>query len=72
MTLWQNVISVHIPVLEDEEIVGIITQRDLFKAQMSSTMGYGEMSQRAFLHTVAAKEIMIYPVVTIGAEASVV
>jgi CBS domain-containing protein len=61
----------HIPVLEDGNIVGIITQRDLFKAQMSSAMGYGEMGQRAFLHSVWVKEVMVYPVITIASDKSV-
>ncbi len=29
----------HIPVLEDGQLVGLVTQRDLFKARMSSTHG---------------------------------
>jgi acetoin utilization protein AcuB len=37
----------HLPVLEQGEIVGLVTQRDLFKAAMSSTMGYGEKAQKA-------------------------
>jgi len=56
----------HIPVLEDQTIAGVVSQRDLFKASMSSTMGYGQTGQRAFLHTVRAKEIMTHPVVTIS------
>src|SRR5215475_15317732 len=39
----------HLPVLEQGEVVGIVTQRDLFKATMSSTMGYGEKAQQAYL-----------------------
>ena len=58
----------HIPVLEEDKIVGVITQRDVFKARMSSTMGYGEKGQRAFLHTVPVKEIMAHPVVTVTPE----
>ena len=55
----------HIPVLENGRLAGLVTQRDLFKARMSSAMGYGEKGQRAFLHTVAVKEIMAHPVVTV-------
>ena len=61
----------HIPVLEEDKIVGVITQRDVFKARMSSTMGYGEKGQRAFLHTVPVKEIMAHPVVTVTPETPV-
>ena len=55
----------HLPVLEQGDIVGIVTQRDLFQAAMSSTMGYGEKAQKAYLQSVRVKEIMTYPVVTI-------
>jgi CBS domain-containing protein len=61
----------HLPVLEDGDLVGIVTQRDLFKAAMSSTMGYGEKAQQAFLHSVRVKEIMVYPVITISPDATV-
>jgi CBS domain-containing protein len=61
----------HLPVLEQGEIVGLVTQRDLFKAAMSSTMGYGEKAQKAYLQSVRVKEIMTYPVVTISPETSV-
>jgi len=61
----------HLPVLEQGEIVGIATQRDLFKAAMSSAMGYGEKAQQAYLQSVRVKEIMVYPVVTVSPETSV-
>ena len=61
----------HVPVLEDGEVVAIVSQRDLFKAMMSSTMGYGEKAQRTYLHGVRVKEIMTYPVVTVAPETSV-
>ena len=61
----------HLPVLEQGEIVGMVTQRDLFKAAMSSAMGYGEKAQRAYLQSVRVKEIMVYPVVTVAPDISV-
>jgi CBS domain-containing protein len=61
----------HLPVLEQGAIVGMVTQRDLFKAAMSSAMGYGEKAQKAYLQSVRVKEIMTYPVVTISPETSV-
>ena len=61
----------HLPVLEQGEVVGMVTQRDLFKAAMSSTMGYGEKAQQAYLRSVHVKEIMTYPVVTIAPDTSI-
>ena len=61
----------HLPVLEQGEVVGIVTQRDLFKATMSSTMGYGEKAQKAYLQSVRVKEIMTSPVVTVSPDISV-
>lgn len=61
----------HIPVVEDDVVVGLVSQRDLFKARMSSIMGYGEKGQRGFLHTALVKEIMAHPVITIAPETSV-
>jgi CBS domain-containing protein len=58
----------HLPVLEAGKVIAIVTQRDLFKAAMSSAMGYGEKAQKAFLHSVRVKEIMTYPVVTVTPE----
>jgi CBS domain-containing protein len=61
----------HLPVLEQGDLVGIVTQRDLFKAAMSSAMGYGEKAQQAYLRSVHVKEIMTYPVVTVSPDTSV-
>jgi acetoin utilization protein AcuB len=61
----------HLPVLEQGEIVGLVTQRDLFKAAQSSAMGYGEKAQQAYLQSVRVKEIMVYPVVTVAPDTSV-
>jgi len=61
----------HLPVVEGGEIVGIVTQRDLFKGAMSSAMGYGEKAQKAYLQSVRVKEIMVYPVMTVSPDMAV-
>lgn len=61
----------HVPVVENGELVAIVSQRDLFKAMMSSTMGYGEKAQKAYLHSVRVKEMMTDPVVTVAPDTSV-
>jgi CBS domain-containing protein len=61
----------HLPVVEDGDIVGIVSQRDIFKAAMSSAMGFGEKAQQGFLHSVSVKAIMVHPVVTVSPDTTV-
>ena len=61
----------HVLVVEDGELVAVVSQRDLFKAMMSSAMGYGEKAQKAYLHSVRVKEIMTDPVVTVASDTPV-
>ena len=60
----------HFPVVEDDELVGVVSQRDLYRASLGTVMQYGEKAQRAFLESVAVKEIMIDPI-SIGPDATV-
>lgn len=61
----------HLPVVEEGGVVGMVSQRDIFKAAMSSAMGYGEKAQQGFLHSVRVKAIMVYPVITVSPETTV-
>ena len=55
----------HIPVLdEDETLVGIITQRDLFRSALLQTLGYGRTIRDRTLSGVRIKEIMTTHVIT--------
>ena len=60
----------HFPVVEDDELVGVVSQRDLYRASLGTVMQYGEKAQRAFLESVAVKEIMADPI-SIGPDATV-
>ncbi len=60
----------HFPVVEDDELVGVVSQRDLYRASLGTVMQYGEKAQRAFLESVAVKEIMADPI-SIGPNATV-
>ena len=60
----------HFPVVEDDEVVGIVSQRDLYRASLGTVMQYGEKAQRAFLESVAVKEVMADPI-AIGPDATV-
>lgn len=61
----------HLPVLEDGLLAGIVTQRDLFHAGLSTAMGFGSKAKKEFMRTVLVKEVMTEAVVTIPAEAEV-
>ena len=60
----------HFPVVEDDELVGVVSQRDLYRASLGTVMQYGEKAQRAFLESVAIKEVMADPI-SIGPDAPV-
>jgi CBS domain-containing protein len=61
----------HLPVVDEGRLVGIISQRDLFKASLASAMGYGEKAKREFIKAVVVKEVMVQDVITISPEADI-
>ena len=61
----------HLPVVEEGRLVGILTQRDLFHAALSTALNFGEKAQKGFLKTVVVKEVMTDDVRTIGPDADV-
>ena len=56
----------HLPVLDEDRVVGVVSQRDLFRAAMSSAMGYGQKASHEFLGTVAVKEVMSDELTTVS------
>jgi CBS domain-containing membrane protein len=61
----------HFPIVDDGKVVGIVSQRDLYRASLGSVMKYGEKAQRAFLDGIVVKEVMSDPPITIAPHASV-
>jgi CBS domain-containing protein len=61
----------HLPVMEERRLAGMLSERDLFQAALSTAMNFGQKAQMEFLKTIRVKEVMTDEVVTIGPEADV-
>ena len=62
----------HVPVLDDEEqeVVGIVTQRDLFRGGLALVLGYTPRARRKVLNTLLVKDVMTTDVITTTPDAS--
>ena len=56
----------HLPVLSGDHLVGIISQRDLFRAAVSSVLHLRKTFEREWLAGIRVREVMTKPVITIG------
>jgi CBS domain-containing protein len=56
----------HLPILDDdgEQLVGIVSQRDLFRSALAQALGYGQYARRKLLDTFAIKDVMATDVIT--------
>ena len=56
----------HLPILDDdaEQLVGIVSQRDLFRGALAQALGYGQYARRKLLDTFAIKDMMTTDVIT--------
>jgi acetoin utilization protein AcuB len=61
----------HLPIVEGETLVGIISQRDLFRASLASVMGYDYAETRDHLKNVAIREAMVKNVISVSPDADV-
>lgn len=63
----------HLPVLDHKgALVGIVTQRDLFRAALSSVLHVRDETQREWLRKIPLHDVMVRDLVTIGPDAGVV
>jgi acetoin utilization protein AcuB len=61
----------HLPVLdEDDQVVGIVSQRDLFRGALARALGYGAHAQQKLLGQLFVKEIMTNDPLSIGPDAT--
>ncbi|MDO8434246.1 MAG: CBS domain-containing protein [Candidatus Binatus sp.] len=64
----------HLPVVDDDgqTLVGVVSQRDLFRDALAHALGYGRHAQRAVLGTLSVKEVMSSDVITTSPDTSLV
>lgn len=58
----------HMPVVRDGEVAGMLTQRDLFRAAISSALDLRPAAEREWLAKIHVGEVMTRPVVTVAPE----
>jgi CBS domain-containing membrane protein len=61
----------HMPVVDDGKVVGIVSQRDMFRSALITSLGFGRKTTGALIKTIKIKEIMTEKVVTISPDASI-
>lgn len=61
----------HLPVLDGTEVVGVMTQRDLYRSALGTALALGIQRPQELMRAVAVGDVMSAPAVTIGSDASV-
>lgn len=61
----------HMPVIDEGMVVGIVSQRDLFRSALLTALGFAKRTERALKKNIRVKEIMTEQVVTISPDATV-
>jgi CBS domain-containing protein len=61
----------HMPVVDDGKLVGIVSQRDLFRSALITALGFGRKVTSALIKTIKVKEVMTEKVITISPNTSI-
>ena len=62
----------HLPVLDEGRVVGVVSQHDLFRSALSAAvLGFGIGARKAILRTLRAKDVMSEPAITVPPETTV-
>jgi CBS domain-containing protein len=61
----------HLPVLAGKKLVGIISERDLFRRSLVEALGYEPGKTRDVMKAIRIQDIMIKNVVTVSPEANI-
>jgi CBS domain-containing protein len=61
----------HMPVVDDGKLVGIVSQRDMFRSALITSLGFGRKTTGALIKTITIEEIMTENVITISPNTSI-
>jgi len=61
----------HLPVVEGERVVGMLSQRDLFHSALAVALGLKHGEQKDMLRAIRIREVMKQPVISVPAETTV-
>lgn len=61
----------HLPVLQDGRLVGLITQRDLFLAGVSSVLNFRQTAEKEWLGRIRIREVMTTDLITVAPETDI-
>jgi len=61
----------HLPVLEGKQLVGILSERDLFRSSLGKALGHEPAKTRDVMKAIRIQDIMVKNLITISPEADI-
>jgi CBS domain-containing membrane protein len=55
----------HLPVVDGNRLVGIVSERDLFRSSLAQALGYADAETRDLMKKLRIKDVMVTGVITI-------